>query len=41
MSRWVWMFRQFSRRIWVRASLFSLLAVVTALVATVVSPYIP
>lgn len=41
MSRWVWMFRQFSRRIWVRASLFSVAAVITALVATVASPYIP
>lgn len=41
MSRWVWTFRQFSRRIWVRASLFSLAAVITALIATVASPYIP
>ncbi len=40
-SRWVWLLRQFSRRIWVRASLFSLAAVLTALIAIVVSPYIP
>jgi uncharacterized membrane protein len=40
-SSWVWMLRQFSRLIWVRASLFSLIAVVTALVASVASPYIP
>jgi uncharacterized membrane protein len=41
MSRWVWLFRQLSRRIWVRASLFSIVAIITALVAIVVSPYIP
>ncbi|MDQ0513006.1 DUF2254 domain-containing protein [Ancylobacter amanitiformis] len=40
-SGWVWAFRQFSRRIWVRASLFSVAAIVTALVAVVVTPYIP
>jgi len=40
-SRWVWIFRQFSRRIWVRASLFCVAAVVTALLAIVFSPYIP
>ena len=40
-SRWVWIFRQFSRRIWVRASLFCIAAVVTALLAIVFSPYIP
>lgn len=40
-SRWLWMLRQATRRIWVRASLFSLLAVLTAMVAVVVSPYIP
>jgi uncharacterized membrane protein len=37
----VWIVHQFSRRIWVRASLFSLAAVITALLAAVVSPYIP
>lgn len=41
MSRYVWVFRQFSRRIWVRASLFSAAAVITALVAVVADPYIP
>lgn len=40
-SRWVWIFRQFSRRIWVRASLFSVAAIITALLAIVFSPYIP
>lgn len=40
-SSWVWTLRQFSRRIWVRATLYSLIAVLTALVASVVSPYIP
>jgi hypothetical protein len=37
----MWIAHQFSRRIWVRASLFSLAAVITALLAAVVSPYIP
>lgn len=40
-SRWLWVLRQATRRIWVRASLFSLLAVFTAMVAVLVSPYIP
>ena len=40
-SGWLWAFRQFSRQIWVRASLFSVAAIVTALVAVVVTPYIP
>lgn len=40
-SRWFWTLRRLSRRIWVRATLFSLGAVVTALVAIVLSPYIP
>ena len=40
-SRWLWIARQVTRRIWFRASLFSLLAVATALVAIIVSPYIP
>lgn len=40
-SRWFWVAAQVSRRIWVRASLYSLLAVVTALLGIVASPYIP
>lgn len=40
-SRVVWRLRQLTRRIWFRATLFSLAAVATALVAVVVSPYIP
>lgn len=40
-SRWFWIAIQLSRRIWVRASLFSLLAVVTALIGIGLSPYIP
>lgn len=40
-SRWFWIAAQLSRRIWVRASLFSLLAIVTALIGLAVSPYIP
>lgn len=40
-SSWVWTLRQFCRRIWVRATLFSLIAVLTALVASVAGRYIP
>jgi uncharacterized membrane protein len=40
-ARWLWIARQVTRRIWFRASLFSLLAIATALVAIVISPYIP
>ncbi len=40
-SRWLWILSQLTRRIWVRATLFSFLAIGTALVAFVISPYIP
>lgn len=40
-SRWQWLLRQFSRRLWVRVSLFSVLAIATALVAMVIAPYLP
>lgn len=40
-SRWGWFFAKVARRIWFRATLFSVLAVATALVAIVVSPFIP
>lgn len=40
-SRWSWILRRITRRIWFRASLFSLLAIVTALLGLVASPYIP
>ena len=40
-SRWGWFFAKVARRIWFRATLFSILAVATALVAIFVSPYIP
>jgi uncharacterized membrane protein len=40
-SRWAWFFAKIARRIWFRATLFSILAVATALVAIVASPFIP
>ncbi|KKB80384.1 hypothetical protein VW35_08355 [Devosia soli] len=40
-SRWFWFATQLSRRIWVRATLFSLMAVVVALVGIALNPYIP
>lgn len=38
---WSWILAQLNRRIWVRATLFSLLAVAAALLGIAVSPYIP
>lgn len=40
-SRWLWLLSQLTRRIWVRATLFSVLAIATAFIAIIVSPYIP
>ncbi|WP_455274458.1 DUF2254 domain-containing protein [Rhizobium herbae] len=40
-SRSIWLLSQIARRIWFRATLFSVLAVATALVAIWASPYIP
>jgi uncharacterized membrane protein len=40
-SKWVWWLSNVVRRIWFRATLFSVLAVATALVAIVLSPFIP
>ncbi len=40
-SRWLWLASQLTRRMWFRASLFSILAVATALIAIVLGPYIP
>jgi uncharacterized membrane protein len=39
--RWSWILAQLTRQIWVRATLFSLLAVAAALLGILVSPYIP
>ena len=40
-SRWQWLLLQLSRKLWFRVSLFSVLAVATALVAIILKPYIP
>jgi uncharacterized membrane protein len=40
-SKWIWLFSRVSRRIWFRATLFSIVGVATALLAIVVSPFIP
>ncbi len=40
-SRWQWLLRQLTRKLWFTASLFSALAVATALVAIALKPYIP
>lgn len=40
-EKWLWLLTKLTRRIWFRATLLSLLAVATALVAIIVAPYIP
>lgn len=40
-SRWQWLLRQLTRRLWVHAGLFSLLAVVAVLITLMAAPYIP
>lgn len=40
-SRWQWLLRRLVRQLWFRASLLSLLGVVTALIAAVAVPFIP
>lgn len=41
MSRWAWLWRIVSRRLWFRAAAFSLAAVLLALLAPVIAPLIP
>jgi len=41
LSKWQWTLRQFTRKLWVRASLFALLAVISALAAAVIGPFVP
>lgn len=41
MTRWQWLLTQITRKLWFRATAFSLLAVATALFAVLVKPYIP
>ncbi|EPA96654.1 DUF2254 domain-containing protein [Pseudomonas umsongensis] len=40
-ARWRWLLHQMTKRLWVRASLFSVLGVATALLAVVFKDYIP
>lgn len=41
MSRWRWLLRRLTRRLWFRAAFFALLAAVTALLSAVAAPFIP
>ena len=41
LSKWQWLRLQLTRTLWVRASLYGLLAVATAIVAMVLEPFIP
>lgn len=40
-GRTAWLLRQFRKQIWVRAALFSVAAVVVAILAALIGPYIP
>ena len=40
-GRTVWLFHQFRKKIWVRALLYSVAAVMVAILSAVVGPYIP
>ncbi|MFO2465854.1 DUF2254 domain-containing protein [Pseudomonas sp. 15FMM2] len=40
-ARWQWLLTQMTKRLWFRASLFSVLGVMTALIAIVLKDYIP
>lgn len=40
-ARWQWLLTQSTKRLWFRASLFSLLGVVTALMAMILKDYVP
>lgn len=40
-AKWQWLMLQLTRTLWVRAALFSVLALLTALAAIVLAPYIP
>ncbi|MDF5305683.1 DUF2254 domain-containing protein, partial [Vibrio parahaemolyticus] len=39
-SKWQWLLKQMTRKLWVRTSLFALLAVVTALISIVLNKFI-
>lgn len=41
MPKWLWILSRMVRRTWFRATMFSLLAAATALIAIVIEPYIP
>ncbi|MDW2266174.1 DUF2254 domain-containing protein, partial [Vibrio sp. 1557] len=39
-SKWQWLLKQMTRKLWVRTSLFALLAVVTALISIILNKFI-
>lgn len=41
MSKWHWLLSQLTRKLWFRACLFALLAVISALISIVIKPFIP
>ena len=41
MPRWLWLWSQMTRRLWLRATLIGMLGVLAAILAAVVEPFIP
>ena len=41
MSRWLWVLKQMSRQLWVRATLIAIMGIVAALLAAIIRPIIP
>lgn len=41
LTKWQWVLRQFTRKLWVRASLFAFMGVLAALVSIVAAPFVP
>lgn len=41
LTKWQWVLRQFTRKLWVRATLFAIMGVLAALVSIVAAPFVP
>ncbi|WP_018699383.1 DUF2254 domain-containing protein [Amorphus coralli] len=41
LTKWQWVLRQFTRKLWVRASLFAMMGVLAALISIVAAPFVP
>ena len=41
MSKWLWLYRRLTKKLWYRASLYCVMGIVAALIAKVIGPLIP